>query len=1016
MSLNPLPVRSMLSIRARRSSRSLIAAALAALAVLAASTLHPADRTAAQQAAATAAKRPLTHADYDAWRAIQFQQLSNDGRLLAYALVPQDGDGEIVLRNLASGAEYRHARGRRPDPPATQTEGGEPTGPTGPGGPGRFGGGAGNQLDFTADGRFLVFTIFPTRGEVAEARKARKRPDEMPKNALGIMDTSTGQVARIERVKSFRLPEDAGGFLAYSLEAKPEARPAGAQRPEGAAPPPERGAAPAARGRASQRREYGTDLVLRNLADGSERTFADALDFSFSRDGRSLVYTVSSRQEDNNGLFAVTPGDAADAVALLKGKGKYLRTTWDDDGQQLVFLSDRDDAASKAPKFKLYHWDRKTQAAAELVSGETPGARSGLVVSERGGINFSTDGNRIFFGTAPPSEPETEEEDDTPAEEKVIVDLWHWQDDFIQPMQRVRANQTRNRSYRAVYHIREKKFVQLADETLEGLAPAGDGLRAIGSDDRPHRRLVGVDANYSDYYLVDTLTGARKPLRRKQQFGLSSSPLGRYATFFDGKDWHAVSLVNGNTVNLTKDLGVAFHREDHDTPNTPFAYAQPIWTKDDRYVLLSDRYDIWQASPDSGSARPLTDGLGRREKITFRYVRLETDNRERGVDPEKPLLLRAENETTRETGFYRDRINGGAPERLLMGPKSYSAPVKAKNADVMLFTASRFDEFPDLLVSGPDFRDVKKASNANPQQSQFLWGSAELVRFRNTDGVPLSGILIKPENFDPTKKYPLMVYIYEQLSQGLHQYQPPSPGTSINRSYYASNGYLVFMPDIIYTVGYPGESAMNCVLPAIDAVVERGFVNEQAIGIQGHSWGGYQISYMITKTNRFRAAEAGAPVANMTSAYSGIRWGTGLPRQFQYERTQSRIGGNLWEYPMRFLENSPVFRADRVATPLLMLHNDNDDAVPWYQGIEYYLALRRLDKEVYLFNYNGEFHGLRRRANQKDYTRRMQEFFDHHLKGAPKPEWMEKGIPFVDREKEKEKYRTVSDAKMKAQN
>lgn len=984
-----------------------------ALIVLFASLLFNLDTTSAQQAAQQA-KRPLTHADYDSWRSIQFQQLSRDGRLLAYALVPQDGDGEVVVRNLQSGVEWRHGRGRRPDPPTTPGEGGEPQAQR-PGGQG-FGGGASSQLAFTADASHLIFTIFPTKEEMQAARKARKRPDEMPKNALGIMDLSTGQVTRIERVKSFKVPESGSGFVAYALEAKPEARGRGegatAERGAGERAAGERapgGAGARARG---QRREYGTDLVLRNLADSSERTFADALDYSFSDDAKHLVFTVSSRQEDSNGIFAVTPGATTEPVALLKGKGRYTRLTWDEDATQLAFLSDRDDAASKAPRFKLYHWDRRAAQATEIPTAA--GLRDGMAISERGQITFSQDASRIFFGVAPPPEPERSEEEETPAEERVLVDLWHWQDDFIQPMQRVRANQMRNRSYRAVYHLKEKRFVQLADETMEGINPAGDGRWALGTDDRAYRRLVGIDANYSDYYLVNTLDGTRKPLRKKQQFGLSASPNGKYAVFFDGKDWHSISFSDGKTVNLTANLGVNFYQEDHDTPNTPFAYGQALWTRDDKYVLVNDKYDIWQIAPDGSSAKNLTDGVGRKEKIVFRYVRL--DSRERGIDPAKPLLLRAENEMTRDSGFYRDRISGGLPEKLLMAAKNYSSPVKAKNADVLLFTASRFDEFPDLLVSDPDFKAVKKVSNANPQASQFLWGTAELVHFKNTDGVPLAGILIKPENFDPQKKYPMIVYIYEQLSQGLHQYQAPAPGTSINRTYYASNGYLVFMPDIVYTIGYPGQSALKCVLPAIQAVVDRGFVDENAIGIQGHSWGGYQIAYMITQTNRFRAAEAGAPVANMTSAYSGIRWGTGLPRQFQYERTQSRIGGSLWEYPMRFLENSPVFRADRVETPLLMLHNDQDDAVPWYQGIEYYLALRRLGKEVYLFNYNGEFHGLRRRPNQKDYTRRMQEFFDHHLKGAPKPEWMERGIPFIEREKEKEKYRTVSDTKMKAQN
>jgi dipeptidyl aminopeptidase/acylaminoacyl peptidase len=369
------------------------------------------------------------------------------------------------------------------------------------------------------------------------------------------------------------------------------------------------------------------------------------------------------------------------------------------------------------------------------------------------------------------------------------------------------------------------------------------------------------------------------------------------------------------------------------------------------------------------------------------------------------MLLRAENEETRDSGFYRDRIDGGLPQKLIMAAKDFGNPTKGRDAEAMVLTASRFDEFPDLWVTGANFQNLKKVSNGDAQRARFNWGTAELVSFKNVDGVPLKGILMKPENFDPQRKYPMIVYIYERLTQGLHSFRNPGPGTSINPTFYVSNGYLVFMPDIVYNIGYPGQSALKCVLPGIQAVVDKGFVDEKAIGIQGHSWGGYQIAYMVTQTNRFRAAAPGALVSNMTSAYSGIRWGTGLPRQFQYEQSQSRIGGSLWEYPLRYLENSPVFRADRVETPLLMIHNDEDDAVPWYQGIEYYLALRRLGKEVYMFSYNGEKHGLRKRINQKDYTRRLQEFFDHFLKGTQTAAWMEKGIPYLQREKEKEQYR-----------
>ena len=379
-----------------------------------------------------------------------------------------------------------------------------------------------------------------------------------------------------------------------------------------------------------------------------------------------------------------------------------------------------------------------------------------------------------------------------------------------------------------------------------------------------------------------------------------------------------------------------------------------------------------------------------------------------GVDLSKPQLLRAENMQTRDTGFYR--LEAGAPPKLLiMGAREYGPPTKAKDADVYLLTAQTFSMFPDYCVTSSDFAEMKRVTDINPRVKEFNWGKAELVSYTSADGAKLSGVLVKPENFDPTRKYPMVVYIYERLSDTLHHFRSPvvNRGQVINPTFYASNGYLVLMPDIAYKVGAPGQSAIKCVLPAIQAVVDKGIVNEQAIGINGQSWGGYQIAYMVTQTDRFKAAVAGAPVSNMVSAYDGIRWGSGLTRQHQYEWTQSRIGATLWDAPMKFIENSPVFMADRVKTPLLMIHNDQDDAVPWYQGIEYYLALRRLGKECYLLNYNGEPHNLVKRAAARDFAARMFQFFEHHLKGRGEPAWMVKGVPYLDREKDKDEIRKL---------
>ncbi|HWF87692.1 MAG TPA: prolyl oligopeptidase family serine peptidase [Pyrinomonadaceae bacterium] len=958
------------------------------------------------QQQAPAAKRPLTHQDYDSWRSILAQQVSRDGKFVAYAYVPQDGDGEIVVRNVATGVDWRAARGYRPPLPPPDDPGTNVA---------EFQAEQARLLRpvFTADSKFVVFTTEPTKAEVTKAKKEKKKPEDMPKNGLSIMDLSNGTVKHIERVKTFRVPEDGSGFIAYSLEStipprtEPSAVPPGNAEP-GAKPESTESPAPRAGGRSRNKKEYGTDLILLNTTTSAERKFSDALDFTISKDAKTLVYTVSSRNDDTNGVYAVTTDNDAAAVTLLSGKGKYQRLTWDEDNTQLAFISDKEDAAAKQPKFRVYYWNRKDPQATEIVSITSPGFRKEFVVSERANLNFSLDGSHLFLGAAPPPEPEKNPDEEIPADEKVNVDLWHWKDDYVQPIQKVRAEQDRNRSYRAVYDLQAKKFVQLADDTMESISPSNDGSYAIGADNRKYRVTNDYDPGFTDYYLVNTSDGSRKPLLTKQRFNVSLSPNAKYAIYFDGKDWYSYSVNGGSTVNLTKDIKVNFYNEENDTPSTPGSYGIGGWTKDDADVLIYDRYDIWRVAPDGSAATNLTDGVGRKESTTLRYVRL--DPRERSIDPDKPLLLSAENQETHDTGFYRDKVNSTAlPQKLLMAAKDFNNPTKARDADVLIMTASRFDQFPDVWMTNSTFRELKRVSNGDAQRAGFTWGTGELVSFKNTDGVQLKGLLLKPDNFDPKKKYPMIVYIYEKLSQGLHQFRNPAPGTSINPTYYVSNGYLVFMPDIVYTIGYPGPSALKCVLPGIQAVVDKGYVNENAIGIQGHSWGGYQIAYMVTQTNRFKAAAPGALVANMTSAYSGIRWGTGLPRQFQYERSQSRIGGSLWDYPLRYLDNSPIFRADRVETPLLMIHNDEDDAVPWYQGIEFFLALRRLNKEAYMFTYNGEKHGLRKRINQKDYTRRLQEFFDHFLKGAPAPEWMEKGIPYLQRDKEKEKYRTSED-------
>ncbi len=936
---------------------------------------------------ALAAKRPITHQDFDSWRSITGQRISNDGHFVAYGYFPQEGDGEVVIRNLTTGKEWRENAGQLP-PPATPEPGSEeqPRART-------------IQLSFTEDSHTLLFLSYPKKAEVDKAKKENRRSADLP-TELVVVDLMAANASRVPQVSSFQVPEKGNGFFAYQkAPPPPNPGPAPAGNPADVDDEDDqdqaRGAGAARGGRGGSAgnngREFGSDLVLRKLADQSERTFPEALEYNLSKDGKTLVFAVGSQKPETNGLFAVATGSTDAPRPLLAGKGRYQHFAWDEKQDEMAFLSNHDTADAKSPAYKLYLWNTKSPKAEEIVSGTTAGFQKGFVLSERGPVTFSKDGTRIFFGAAPPPFPARRAQ---VGEDEPSFDLWHWKDDHIQPMQKVRAAADRLRSFRAVYIVPEHKFLQLANTEMSELLPSEAGRYALGTDDREYRPMVEYGERYSDSYLVDTETGKRTLLAKKHLGTITWSPDGRHALSFDGTDWSSINVPSGKTVNLTAHLPVKFWTEDNDTPGTPRPYGMAGWSKDGKYVLLYDHYDIWKVAPDGSSAVNITDGYGRKENLELRYVKLDPE--EKFIDTAKPVLLRVENELTRESGFYTGRLeNKEAPQKVVMMAKDVGFPIKAKDADVLLLTEQTFTDYPDLYTTDSSMKNLQKVSNGDAQRANYNWGTAEMVHFKNLDGVPLEGVLYKPENFDPNKKYPMIVYIYEKLSQNMNHFVDPKPMDSINITYYVSNGYLVFTPDIVYTVGYPGQSALKAVLAGVDAVAAKGFVDEKNIGIQGHSWGGYQIAYMITQTTRFKAVEAGAPVANMTSAYNGIRWGPGLPRQFQYEKTQSRIGGTLWEYPLRFLENSPIFKADRVKTPLLMVHNDADDAVPWYQGVEYYLALRRLGKEVYLFTYNGEPHHLRRRANQKDYAIRMAQYFDYELKGGPKPAWMEHGIPYL---------------------
>jgi dipeptidyl aminopeptidase/acylaminoacyl peptidase len=477
------------------------------------------------------------------------------------------------------------------------------------------------------------------------------------------------------------------------------------------------------------------------------------------------------------------------------------------------------------------------------------------------------------------------------------------------------------------------------------------------------------------------------------------SPAGRYMAWFDLEKghWFARDLSTGVVNNLTEGLPVSFQRELHDSPSLASSAGAAGWTENDEQFLIYDRYDIWTVDPSGQKpATNVTQGLGRKNRTVYRYYTL--DREEDFIDVSEPAVLSVFNEWTKASGYATADLSAGStPEHFIYEDMSVYGLTKAKEADRIMLRKSTWEEYPEVYIAD-DWKaasTARKITDLGQQEDAYNWGTAELIEFESAfDGETMQAILYKPENFDPSKKYPMIVYFYERSTNGLYRHFSPAPSAStINRPYFVSNDYLVLVPDIKYEIGYPGRSAMNHVVPATQAVVDMGFVDEDKMAIQGQSWGGYQVAYMVTKTNMYAAAGSGAPVSNMTSAYGGVRWGSGMSRMFQYEKTQSRLGATLWERPDLYIENSPIFSMPAIETPLFIMHNDADGAVPWYQGIEYYMSLRRLQKPAWMVVYNNEAHNLRQRKNRKDLSIRMGQFFDHYLKGAPMPEWMANGLP-----------------------
>ncbi|MHB1146287.1 MAG: alpha/beta hydrolase family protein [Lutibacter sp.] len=904
----------------------------------------------------SAQKKILNHAEVEIWNAIKNKAISSDGKYVIYSLEKGEQDQFLKIKDANANLIFEHDRAE--------------------------------EGKFTYNSKFAIFTVKPFKDSIRAMQRKKIDKEKLPKDSLGIYNLTDKTLVKIANVKSYKIPEKWEGYVAYLLDDVKADKKKKAENKETDSIKPK-----AAKKIKKVGKDTGYHLVIRNLNLGKQDTVKFVKEFIFAKEGKRLAYVTSGADSTSGEGVYIIDLESNKISNIFKGdKAKYAQLSFSDSGKNLSFIVDADTTKIQVRPNELYLWRDGNKLAKKLVDNTSSPKK--YMVSADGKITFSKDETKLYFGLAkPPIVKDTMLLD----EEIVNVEVWTYNEPKLYTVQEIELKNDLKKSFETVIHLNNDKLIQLA--TLEfpeaEIANEGNAMFALVNASMPYElESQWTGQNARDYAVVNTNTGETIEILKNMAGRVLLSPNGKYAYGYNpiDREWFTVNLALKKLKKLTS--GKVFYDELNDSPDHPNSYGLAGWTANDAAIIIYDRYDIWEFNPENGQSRKLTNG--RDGKIVFRYAKIDAE--ERFIPINKDWLLTNFNEINKNSGYYKLNARTLKGEQLLMEPFSYSIPVKARDREKVIFTKESFTEFPNILYSDLNFKNHTVISNANPQQSDYNWGTAELIKWTSLDGMELTGMLIKPENFDPNKKYPLLVNFYEKSSDDLNIHRAPVYGrSSINYSFYTSRGYVIFNPDIQYRIGYPGESAFNCVIPGITSLIEKGFIDKDNIGVQGHSWGGYQIAYLVTKTNIFKAAESGAPVANMISAYGGIRWWTGLSRQFQYEHTQSRIGGTPWEYPARYTENSPIFNMDKINTPLLIMHNDADGHVPWYQGIEFFTALRRLGKPSWFLNYNDEPHWPVKYQNRKDFNIRMAQFFDYYLKGDLKPIWMERGVPAMEK-------------------
>ncbi len=825
----------------------------------------------------------------------------------------------------------------------------------------------GSDPEFSDDSRWVGLLARPTEDEVDRLNEQQK---PVP-TTFHLISLVTGDSMVVENAASFAFAQGSG-FVAI-LKTQPD----------------------------RDAEHDGADLVLRNLNTGVTQVIGNVSEFTFHETGAKLGYLVDAAGTAGNGLYVVDLGSGR-TWPLSTDTLTYTQLAWNDDGSAIAALKGTKPDSLLQRINSLIFASGFADGSPELheyVPHDDGRFPAEMVLSELRDPDWNDDGSILYVGVKEQeSDPDAGEEEAEEEKDETNVDVWHWADERLQSVQMVREERDSRRTWLAAYHLNDGRFVRLENDSMRSVTAPDEGHWAVGENDVAYRFDLTQQGGRGDFYRVDIRSGDTELIVRRVRLDMGQSPDGEWFLYLADGEIYAHHLASGNTTNLSEVAGVDFLNRQYDIVAERPAHGVGGWSTNGESVLLYQRYDIWSVPLEGGTAVNLTAGVGSSEEIRLRIIDLDPE--EETVDLSEPLLLSAYGEWTKRSGYYRVSV-GRSPEPLIYDDRMIGGVQTADSADRFIFTQQTFEEFPDLWVSDADFDNPRKFTDANPQLSEFAWGRRELIDFTDRRGNRLQATLTLPAGYREGVRYPMIVYIYSLLSQRHHGFSLPVYDDRPHMSTYASNGYLVLMPDIVYEAGKPGTSALDDVTAAVQRVIDLGYADPDAIGLQGHSWGGYESSFIVTQTDMFAAVVTGAPLTNLMSMYNILYKSSGSLNGPILQWSQGRMDISPWEDFDAWVRESPIHHAENISTPFVILHGTEDGAVDWNQGLEFYAAARRLGKEVILLSYPDEPHHLQDEANQKDFQIRMKQFFDHHLMGVPAPEWMTEGVPFLRKGQER---------------